>query len=110
MAVTTPDGRPLRALAELLALCRERGIRTRVITMPEAPTFQRLYPDGLSDRIAKSLEIVANANGSGFLDTRFWLAEDDFYDGHHLFRAGAEAFTRRLTNEAIRPHFDGGGR
>lgn len=107
LAVTTPEGRPMRALAELLDLCRERGIRTRVIAMPEAPTFRRLYPDGLSDRIAKSLEIVANANGAGFSDARHWLAEDDFYDGHHLFRVGAEGFTRRLTAEAIRPHFAG---
>ena len=107
LAVTSPDGRPMLAVAELLALCRTRGIRTRVIAMPEAPTFRRLYPDGLSDRIAKSLEIVANANGAGFSDARQWLAEEDFYDGHHLFRAGAEAFTRRLTNEAIRPDFEG---
>ena len=110
LAVTTPEGRPMLALAELLDLCRARGIRARVIAMPEAPTFRSLYPDGLSDRLAKSLEFVANANGSGFLDARHWLAEEDFYDGHHLFRAGAEAFTRRLTAEAIRPHFDGGAR
>ncbi len=110
LAVTTPDGRPMLALAELLTLSLERGIRMRVIAMPEAPTFRSLYPNGLSDRITKSLEIVANTNGLGFLDARQWLTEEYFYDGHHMFRAGAEAFTRRLTNEAIRPHFDGGAR
>ena len=37
----TPEGRPLLALAELLELCRERGIPARVVVMPEAPSFQK---------------------------------------------------------------------
>ncbi len=99
------EGRPLAALREVMDLCRERGIAARVVVMPEAPTFQSLYPPGLSDRIVAALDAVARRNGAGVIDARNWLAEEDFYDGHHLFRAGADRFTRRLIDVAIRQHF-----
>ena len=99
------DGRPLMALCEVLELCRVKSIAVRVVLMPEAPSFQSLYPPGLSDRIASALDGVAREHGSRFFDARNWLTEDDAYDGHHLFRIGAESFTRRLTLEAIHPHF-----
>ena len=108
LAHMTPDGRPLLALEELLELSRAHGIRTRIVVMPEAPSFQKLYPPGLADRIAALLERTAGAHGSNLIDARHWLTEDDSYDGHHLFRHGAERFTRRLTDEVIRPNFSGG--
>jgi len=45
-------------------------------------------------------------------DARGWLPDDDFYDSHHMFAAGAEAFTDRLTREVIAPALNGasGGR
>ena len=101
------EGRPLAALREVLELCRDRGIATRVVVLPEAATFQSLYPPGLADRIAAALAAVAQENGSCLVDARDWLTESDFYDGHHLFRRGAERFTRRLSDTAIRPHFAG---
>ncbi len=107
LAQMTPEGRPLLALEELLELARARGIRTRIIIMPEAPSFQELYPPGLSNRIAALLERTAHAHGSNLIDARHWLTEDDCYDGHHMFRHGAERFTRRLTEEVIRPNFSG---
>ena len=104
----TPEGRPMLALAELLELCRERGIPARVVVMPEAPSFQKLYPAGLSDRIVAAFDALAGH--SRVIDARHWLVEDDFYDGHHPFRVGAETFTRRLTDVAIRPQFAGNPR
>ena len=110
LAGMTAEGRPMLALAELLELCRRRGVRARVLLMPEAPSFRNLYPVGLAEQLGEALRDVAVAHGAGFTDARNWLVEEDFYDGHHLFRSGAEAFTRRLTAEAIRPHFaDAGG-
>ena len=107
LAQMTPEGRPLLALEELLKLGRAHGIRTRIIIMPEAPSFQKLYPPGLSDRIAELLERTAHRHGSSLIDARHWLTEEDCYDGHHMFRHGAERFTRRLTDEVIRPIFNG---
>jgi len=108
LATMPPEGRPLLALEELLELAARRGIPTRVVVMPEAPSFQELYPAGLHGRIVAALERVARPHGVSVLDARDWLGEEDFYDGHHMFRAGAERFTRRLTAEAIRPHFAAG--
>jgi hypothetical protein len=103
------EGRPLLAVKEILAICRDRGIPCRVVVMPEAPTFQALYPPGLSDRIVETFAAIAKENGSGIIDARNWMTEDDLYDGHHPLRAGAGKFTRRLTDEAIRPYIGAGG-
>ncbi len=105
LAAMEVEGRPMAALRGIINLCAAKGIATRIVLMPEAPTFQSLYPKGLSDRIAAALDAIARPNGSSLVDARDWLTESDFYDGHHLFRSGAEQFTRRLTAEAIRPHF-----
>ena len=37
------------------------------------------------------------------LDTRAWLADDDFIDGHHLFPRSAADFTMRLGREMLAP-------
>ena len=105
LANLSVEGRPLAALRGVLELCRECGIPCRVVVMPEAPTFQSLYAPGLSGLIVAAIDAIARQNGNALIDARNWLAEEDLYDGHHLFRAGAERFTRRLTEEAIRPRF-----
>lgn len=102
------DGRPLQALAELLELCHERGIAATVLRMPESETFRAIYPPGSIERIGDLLNSASREHRATFVDANCWLEEADFYDGHHLFRSGAERFTRRLNNEVIRPHFGGG--
>ena len=111
LAAMHPEAsRPLDALAEMLDFSRERGIPTRLILMPESPWFQSLYPTGVYGRFRDTIQRIARERGSGVIDSTDWLAEEEFYDGHHMFRAGAEKFTRRLTDEVIRPHLEGGPR
>jgi hypothetical protein len=38
------------------------------------------------------------------IDAREWLPDEQFRDSHHMFTAGAEAFTDRLTRDVIVPH------
>jgi hypothetical protein len=90
-----PTGRPLCALRELVAVCRTNDIPVSLVLMPEADTFRTLYPPGLEERVLRCVKSFA----APVIDARHWLAESDFYDGHHPFTRGAEAFTDRLMRE-----------
>ena len=91
------------ALRDTLALCRAEGIPVRLVVMPEGDTFRNLYPPGAEARIALFLASLTAEFGCPLTDARGWLPEDASLDGHHLHRAGAAAFTDRLTAEVILP-------
>jgi hypothetical protein len=97
LAAMDPDGRPLAALRELVAVCRANDVPVSLVLMPEADTFRGLYPPGLDDRAARCVRSL----GAPVVDARRWLDEGDFYDGHHPFTRGAEKFTDRLMREVI---------
>lgn len=92
LARLNPHGRPLLALRRIVDTCRERGIPVVLVLMPEATTFRAMYPAGLDEKIDTELKSL----GVPLIDARGWLADDDFYDGHHPFTAGAEKFTDEL--------------
>lgn len=85
-------GRPLLALRRIVDTCRERSIPVVLVLMPEATTFRAMYPAGLDEKIEAELKVL----GVPLIDTRNWLADDNFYDGHHPFTLGAEKFTDEL--------------
>lgn len=97
LAGMAPDGRPLAALRELIAVCRANDIPATLVLMPEGPTFRALYPPGLDDRIDAAVRPL----GAPLIDARRWLTEGDFYDGHHPFTRGAERFTDRLMRDVF---------
>ena len=93
-----PFGRPLQALKSLIDSARVIGASPVLVLMPEAPSYRALYPMGLRERVRTSLESLAIP----LVDASEWLEESDFYDGHHPFQKGAEAFTTRLMREVSR--------
>ena len=100
----TPGGPATAALEELLAVCRERGIAVRVVLMPEGSVFRSFYGPGVNDRLVAFLnELTDRARVPRAVDCRGWLDDGAFYDSHHMFAAGAEAFTDRLAREVIEP-------
>jgi hypothetical protein len=96
-----------RALADLLTLCRERGIPVRLVLMPEAPEFRALYSPVVIDRLHVFLRGLCAEFGCDLVDARAWLPRPVFTDGHHLLRPGAEAFSDRLTRDVIGPFLSG---
>ena len=99
LADFTPGGPALSALEDLLARCREREIAVRLVLMPESSGFRGYFPaDGYARLLTRLGEL-----GVPLVNARDWLGDDAFYDGHHTFVAGADAFTERLTREAIVP-------
>ena len=47
--------------------------------------------------------LTDRAGAPRVVDCRGWLPDDAFYDSHHMFADGAEAFTDRLSREVIAP-------
>lgn len=92
-----------KGMREMLTLCRDEGIPVALFYMPEGKDFQRLYT---ADATWQSETLVSNLKkeyGVPVLDTRDWMAADDFLDSFHLLTDGAWAFTERFEREAVRP-------
>lgn len=103
LAAYTPGGPAAAALADLLAVCRAEGVPAHMVLMPEGATFRALLPAAGDARLVAFLTELQSAAGVGLTDARGWLPDDSFYDGHHMFARGAEAFTRRLGREVVAP-------
>jgi hypothetical protein len=98
LATLQPDARPLEALVAIRERCQGHSIPLRFVLMPEAASFRAMYPAEVDARIDAALR----STGVPLIDTRHWLSETDFYDGHHPFTQGAEAFIDRLAREIER--------
>jgi hypothetical protein len=107
LADTHPTGGAARALADLLALCREKNIAVRMVLMPESEGFRALYMPATTERLYAFLAKLEAEHGAPLIDARGWLPASAFTDGHHMLRPGAEAFSDRLVREAILPYFRG---
>jgi hypothetical protein len=95
--------RPCAALRELVAACRSDGTAVALVVLPEGEVFRGWYPPGAWEAVRAHLDALGREFGVPVVDAREWVAEKDFYDSHHLKRAGAEQFTRRLEKETVLP-------
>jgi hypothetical protein len=106
-------GPAVRALRDVLALCRAQGVPVVLVMYPEGATFRAMYPADAEPKLAALLAGLTAEFGCPVTDARAWLADDLFVDNHHLLRAGAAAFTDRLAGEVLHPWLCGhptGGR
>lgn len=91
------------ALRELLAECRQAGIPTKLVLMPEGTEFRSWYPP----HVLVQLDAFLKSTGCEVIDARTWLDDGDFTDGHHQLRGGAKKFSWRVTDEVILPWLNG---
>jgi hypothetical protein len=91
------------ALRELLGLCRDEGIATALLWMPEGPTFRSWYPPQALGQIDAFLTELSAKYDAPLINAREWVPEEDFADSHHLLLHGAARFTQRLGREALPP-------
>jgi hypothetical protein len=96
------DG-PARALADALAMCRQRDVPVALLLMPEGPTFRAHYPPSMRAGIDAHLRAASDRWGVPLIDARDWLPDEAFYDSHHLTADGATTFTERFERESLPP-------
>jgi hypothetical protein len=88
---------PVQAMRDLLARCRREHIPVALVRMPVTQEFQQMFPaQGRADLDKLFAELSA---GVHVIDASDWLALEDFDDGHHLQRIGAEKYSRRMVEE-----------
>ena len=98
-----PGGCGLAAVRDSLAACNAAGIRAALILSPESTEFRNWYPEPGRSQIVPLLAEMAREYHYPLIDARAWLADDLIRDGHHLSGRGADAFTERLTRDALAP-------
>jgi hypothetical protein len=96
-----PAAKSLRALNDLLTACRNEGIRAALVVMPEASSFRSLYSTEVQTGVDRLLQNVSRDWLVPLIDARNWVADADFWDGHHLLPTGAASFTQRLGCELM---------
>jgi hypothetical protein len=92
---------PVQALHDLLDRCRQEHIRVTLLLMPEGRAFQSLYTPAARTGLNDFLAHLFLTRLLPLIDARNWIAEDGFWDSHHLLPAAAAAFTERLEREII---------
>jgi hypothetical protein len=95
------------AARELLALCRADGVRVALLLTPEGSEFRSWYTADAERRLSEWCAAVSRDSGAPLIDARRWLSDECFFDSHHVLAPGAEAFTRRLEAEVLRPLVEG---
>ena len=103
LADLVPNGGGARALADVLAMCRENGIAVRLVLMPEASGFRSMYSPVVLERLHTFVNGLCREFGCEATDAREWLPDSGFKDGHHMLKPGAEAFSDRLAREVVLP-------
>ena len=92
-----------RATREFLTLCRNERIPVVLYLMPESSEFRSWYPPEALRTLDEYLAGLRSEYGLPLIDARTWLPDEVFWDGHHVIKRGAQAFTTRFADEAIAP-------
>lgn len=96
-----------RAVRDLAAACRARGVPLAVLLAPEAGPFRALYPPAARAALDLYLRTLATEPGVRVIDARTWLPDDVFTDGHHVTQRGQDLFTDRFSTDVVTPLVSG---
>lgn len=90
-----------RALRELCAVCREKGIATVAVLLPESARFRAAHSSACLAGLERYLDGLHSEFGTSVVDARAWLPDDSFVEGVHLTHLGAAQFTMALEARAL---------
>jgi len=100
------DVRLAEAYREMVALCRDRGIRYALVLMPESSFVAEGWrPTYETNEFTRLLARFKREYGTEVIDARDWAPDDDFTDGCHLRPDGAARFSQRLERDVLRRIF-----
>ncbi|MBA4191940.1 MAG: hypothetical protein C0467_28505 [Planctomycetaceae bacterium] len=91
------------AYEALIRRCRSLGVPVVFFTAPDSPTFRSWYtPEALAASNAYASQLVQKYGVTIFPDPNH-LEEEDFADGFHMLKHGAERYSRWLADTHIKP-------
>ncbi|MHB1422151.1 MAG: hypothetical protein ACYC3I_02920 [Gemmataceae bacterium] len=97
------DPRYDAALREILDECRQRGIKTALILMPEPSPTRGWYAAPSLAVVRDYLTRLRRDYSVPVVDTRAWVDDDDFSDSCHMSQKGVPAYSERLGREVVQP-------
>jgi hypothetical protein len=97
------DPRSDAALREMLAECRQRGIKVALIFMPEPSRTRGWYTPEARAIVRDYLNRLQHDYPVPIIDTRQWVRDDDFSDSCHMRQRGVPSFSERLGREVVQP-------
>ena len=100
------DPRSDAALRELLAECRQRGIKVALILMPEPSRTRGWYTPQTRGIVRDYLSRLQHDYPVPIVDTRTWVRDDDFSDTCHMGQKGVPAFCERLGRDVVQPFME----
>jgi hypothetical protein len=92
---------PLRALEELINLCKGEQIAVVLVYPPECSAFRQAHTSA-NDAAGEIRRLVVERHVPLY-DARSWVNDSGFSDGIHLIPTGAAVYTDRLDREVLRP-------
>ncbi|HTU20102.1 MAG TPA: hypothetical protein VMG10_18705 [Gemmataceae bacterium] len=97
------DPRSDAALRELLTECQLRGTKVTLILMPEHSACRGWYTPEARTIVRDYLSRLHRDYPVPIVDTRTWVADDDFSDTCHMGQSGVPAFCERLGRDVVQP-------
>jgi hypothetical protein len=91
----------------LLTACRQQRTRVAFFLMPEHSALRSWYTPRTHAVVRAYLRRLEEEFGTPVVDTRDWMADDDFVDYCHLLPAGAREFSARFGREVLPPLLQG---
>lgn len=90
------------ALRAVLRECRRAGIRAALLLTPEGPEFRSWYSAGTTAAVSAFVDELRTEFAAPVFAAPADLPETDFADSHHLLRAAARRYSRRLWADGLR--------
>ncbi len=99
----SPGAASVRAMRDLVVLCRRENIPVAFFIPPVSPRFRGSFAPGVySLGEAHLLELARRLKVTVFPAPRD-MTEDEFMDGHHMLRQGAEKYSRWFADNHLKP-------
>jgi len=98
----------VRAVRELVAVCRQNAIPVAFMVPPISPEFRAAFAPGVLTEAESYLRTVSKELAVPVFPAMTDMTEDEFMDGHHMLKHGAERYSRWLADTHINPWLAGG--
>ncbi|MBL8792300.1 MAG: hypothetical protein JNM56_00190 [Planctomycetia bacterium] len=96
------DGASAQALTRIADKCRRHGIEVLLVGVPLTSPHRALYRPEVESAFLAFMDCLTREHGCRFVDYRASMPDDFFYDNHHLYPEGCDAFSRKLATETLR--------
>ena len=95
------------ALRDLLRTCARHGAHAALVLLPDHSTVRACYQPDVRPQVDAYLEELSRRYAAAVIDTRDWVADEDFVDSRHVLPHVAGPYTACFVREVLRPLMQG---